>query len=129
MTDDATDPTGESGMIEFTGVGVVEFDMTGVVGDDLSATASYDADDARWVFENAQPGKILRAYLVGANADYHSIYPAFTNSTDSDQEPWENIYTNLAIEPTQNALNVLLALSDQGFLDWSSQGNTLRVYN
>src|SRR5690606_13403365 len=56
-------------------------------------------------------------------------YPAFTNSTNSDQEPWENIYTNLAIEPTQNALHVLLALSDPGFLDWSSQGNTLRGYN
>src|SRR5690606_32082864 len=128
VTDDGSDPTKEEGIIEITGIGVVEYDLSGVLGRTLGVAATYDADSGRWAFTSASAGRILRAYL-DSHFSHHSIAPTFTASQDSAGQPWAIQFSRLELEPTRNALQILQALSDQGLVDWISEGNQLHAYN
>ncbi|WP_188197209.1 fibronectin type III domain-containing protein [Nonomuraea sp. SYSU D8015] len=87
------------------------------------------ADDKR-PFSAVSAGAILRTFVDEGQARgaLPGLSVAFTTTHDSAGQPWDKTLT-LQIEPGTDLLTLLINLSEQGVLDWTMSGRTLRVYN
>ncbi|MCF6467410.1 hypothetical protein FAF44_03135 [Nonomuraea sp. MG754425] len=81
-------------------------------------------------FSAVTPGAILRTLIDEGQArgTLPGIAVAFTTTHDSAGHAWDKTLT-LQIEPGADLLTLLLNLAEQGVLDWTMSGRTLRVYN
>ncbi|MEU7855268.1 hypothetical protein [Nonomuraea sp. NPDC049141] len=86
--------------------------------------------DGKRPFSAVSAGAILRTFTDEGQARgaLPGLGVAFTTTHDSAGQPWDKALT-LAIEPGADLLALLLNLSEQGVLDWTMSGRTLRVYN
>src|SRR5690606_32047390 len=62
-----------------------------------------------------------RGTLPGLEVDW-------TASVDSAGQPWTKTLT-ISLEPGVDLLALLINLSEQGVIEWTMQGRTLRVFN
>ncbi|SDI50629.1 hypothetical protein SAMN05421505_16113 [Sinosporangium album] len=86
--------------------------------------------DGKRPFSAVSAGAMLRTLIDEGHARgaLPGLAVDFTTTHDSAGQPWAHALT-LALEPGQEALALLINLSEQGVIDWQMQGRTLRVFN
>ncbi|MEV1167332.1 fibronectin type III domain-containing protein [Nonomuraea sp. NPDC049784] len=90
--------------------------------------------EGKRLFSAVTPGALLRTLVQEAQA--RGAVPGlsidFTSTHDSapgTPQPWDvNKLLTLELEPGIDLLTLLINLSEQGVLDWTMSGRTLRVY-
>ena len=123
--DDTADPTRA---YEFIGVGVCE-DLSGVT---ILDTSLFN-NEGRLVFTEATPGQILDTYHNHGTAEgmLNFLTNDFTPSQTSAQdevEPWNETIT-WEVERSASYRQILDALVAYGMINWTTEGNKLRVFN
>lgn len=90
----------------------------------------HDNTEGKRPFAAATPGTILATLINEAQA--RGVLPGlardFTPTQDSAGAAWATVLT-ISYEPGIDVLTVLDNLADQGVVDWTTQGRTLRVFN
>ncbi|MEV1003395.1 hypothetical protein [Nonomuraea sp. NPDC050202] len=86
--------------------------------------------DGKRPFSAVSAGAILRTFIDEGQARgaLPGLAVSFSTTHDSAGQPWNKTLT-LQIEPGTDLLTLLLNLSEQGVLDWTMAGRTLRAYN
>ncbi|GGM65242.1 hypothetical protein GCM10012275_39760 [Longimycelium tulufanense] len=90
----------------------------------------HDNGEGKRPFLSATPGTIL-ATLIGeakARGALPGLALDFTATVDSAGATWSKILT-ISYEPGIDVLAVLDNLAEQGVVDWTMSGRTLRIYN
>lgn len=92
--------------------------------------SAFDNAEGKRPFLSATPGTILRTLVDEAQA--RGVLPGlavdFTADTDSAGQPWAKVLT-IYYSPGIDVLSVLANLTDQGVVEWQTQGRTLQVFN
>ncbi|GAB2918757.1 hypothetical protein ACFMQL_20585 [Nonomuraea fastidiosa] len=86
--------------------------------------------DGKRPFSAVSAGAILRTLIDEAQArgTCPGLDTDFSTTRDSAGQPWDKTLT-LELEPGVDLLTLLINLSEQGVLDWTMRGRTLRVFN
>ncbi|MEV4078945.1 hypothetical protein AB0J43_01460 [Nonomuraea fuscirosea] len=86
--------------------------------------------DGKRPFSAVPAGAILRTFIDEGQARgaLPGLAAGFSTTHDSAGQPWDKTLT-LQIDPGTDLLTLLLNLAEQGVLDWTMAGRTLRVYN
>ena len=86
--------------------------------------------DGKRPFSNATAGAMLKTLLdeCKARGALAGLSYDFTTTLDSGGVPWAN-QVNLEPEVGADMLTIVQSLADQGVIDYTMQGRTLRVFN
>lgn len=92
--------------------------------------SSHDNAEGKRPFLEATAGTILTTLITEAQARgaLPGLVVGFTPSADSAGAVWTKVLT-IAYEPGIDVMTVLDNLADQGVVDWTTNGRTLRVFN
>ena len=92
--------------------------------------SSHDNAEGKRPFLEATAGTILATLITEAKARgaLPGLTLGFTPSIDSAGAVWAKVLT-IAYEPGIDVMTVLDNLADQGVVDWTTAGRTLRVFN
>ncbi|WP_158852837.1 hypothetical protein [Saccharothrix deserti] len=92
--------------------------------------SAHDNAEGKRPFLSATAGTILATLLVEARGRgaLPGVTIDFTPAADSARQPWAKVLT-IFYEPGIDVLAVLDNLAEQGVVDWTMYGRTLRVFN